>query len=74
MMNGPNTPQLQVDADDAGVSPQEMHRIYAAVIPAGRIGRPADIAAACVLLASPAAAAHAGQVVNPNGREIRCSL
>jgi NAD(P)-dependent dehydrogenase (short-subunit alcohol dehydrogenase family) len=51
-----------------------MHRIYAAAIPAGRIGRPAEIAAACVLLASPAAAACAGHVVNPNDREIRCSL
>lgn len=69
-----DTPQLQVDADDAGVSLEEMHRIYAESIPAGRIGRPADIAAACVLLAGPAAPAYVGQVVNPNGGEIRCSL
>ncbi len=40
-----DTPQLQVDADDAGVSLQEMHAIYAKGIPVGRIGTPDDIAA-----------------------------
>lgn len=69
-----DTPQLQVDADDAGVSLKEMHQIYAKGIPAGRIGTPDDIAAACVLLAGPCAASYAGQVVNPNGGEIRCSM
>ncbi len=69
-----DTPQLQVDADDAGITLTEMRSRYAATIPAGRIGKPADIAAACVLLAGPAGPAYAGQVVNPNGGEIRCSI
>lgn len=69
-----DTPQLQVDADDAGVSLQEMHAIYAKGIPAGRIGTPDDIARAVVFLSTDAASAYAGQTIHPNGGEIRCSM
>jgi NAD(P)-dependent dehydrogenase (short-subunit alcohol dehydrogenase family) len=69
-----DTPQLQVDADDAGVSLQEMHAIYAKGIPAGRIGTPADVAGAVVFLCTEAAAGYVGQTLDPNGGEIRCSM
>ncbi len=69
-----DTPQLQVDADYAGISLEEMHRIYAKGIPAGRIGTPADIAAAVAFLCTDSAAAFVGQTLNPNGGELRCSM
>lgn len=69
-----DTPQLQVDADDAGIPLEEMHRVYAEAIPAGRIGTPADIAGAVVFLCTDAAAAYVGQTLDPNGGEIRCSM
>lgn len=69
-----DTPQLQVDADDAGVSLEEMHRIYAKNIPAGRIGTPDDVARAVVFLSTETARAFAGQTIHPNGGEIRGSM
>jgi 2-hydroxycyclohexanecarboxyl-CoA dehydrogenase len=68
-----DTPQLQVDADDAGVSLEEMHRIYAKGIPAGRIGKPEDVARTVVFVSTETARAFAGQTVHPNGGEIRLS-
>ena len=61
------TPQLQVDADAAGISYEEMVAVYAAAAPLGRIGRPADIAATAAFLVSEPAGALVGQVVSPNG-------
>ena len=69
-----DTPQLQVDADDAGVTLEEMHRIYAKNIPAGRIGTPDDVARTVVFLATETARAYAGQTLHPNGGEIRGSM
>jgi NAD(P)-dependent dehydrogenase (short-subunit alcohol dehydrogenase family) len=69
-----DTPQLQVDADDAGVSLEEMHRIYAKNIPAGRIGTPDDVARAVVFLSTETARAYVGQTFHPNGGEIRGSM
>jgi NAD(P)-dependent dehydrogenase (short-subunit alcohol dehydrogenase family) len=69
-----DTPQLQVDADDAGVPLEEMHKIYAKGIPAGRIGTPADVAGNVVFLCTDAAAGYVGQTLHPNGGEIRCSM
>lgn len=69
-----DTPQLQVDADDAGVSLQEMHRIYAKNIPAGRIGTPDDVARTVVFLSTETARAYVGQTFHPNGGEIRGSM
>lgn len=69
-----DTPQLQVDADDAGVTLQEMHAIYAKNIPAGRIGTPDDVARTVVFLSTETAGAYVGQTLHPNGGEIRCSM
>ena len=61
------TPQLQVDADAAGLPYEEMVAVYAKDVPLGRIGRPADIAAVAAFLCSEPAGALVGQVISPNG-------
>lgn len=69
-----DTPQLEVDARDAGLPLEEMHKIYAKGIPAGRIGRADEVAATISFLATRTAAAYVGQTLHPNGGEIRCSM
>jgi NAD(P)-dependent dehydrogenase (short-subunit alcohol dehydrogenase family) len=69
-----DTPQLQVDADDAGVTLEEMHALYAKNIPAGRIGTPDDIARTVVFLSTEVARAYVGQTIQPNGGEVRASM
>ncbi len=66
-----DTPQLQVDADAAGVTLAAMHEEYAATIPLGRIGAPEDIAAAVAFLADFRMEALVGQVVSVNGGSTR---
>jgi 2-hydroxycyclohexanecarboxyl-CoA dehydrogenase len=62
-----DTPQLDVDARDAGVSPEEIRRRYAAESPLRRIGRPQEMAALVAFLASDGAGAIVGQILQPNG-------
>jgi NAD(P)-dependent dehydrogenase (short-subunit alcohol dehydrogenase family) len=69
-----DTPQLEVDAADAGVPLPEMHARYAADIPAGRIGRPDEIASAVALLARTDVGAFAGQTIQINGGSTRCRV
>ncbi len=66
-----DTPQLDVDAADAGVSPSEIRRRYAAGSPMGRIGRPEEIAALAAFLCSDGAGAFVGQILQPNGATTR---
>jgi NAD(P)-dependent dehydrogenase (short-subunit alcohol dehydrogenase family) len=66
-----DTPQLQVDADDAGVSIVEIRERAAAQIPLGRIATPEEIAAVAAFLASPGAGSLVGQVLQPNGGTTR---
>jgi NAD(P)-dependent dehydrogenase (short-subunit alcohol dehydrogenase family) len=66
-----DTPQLQVDADDAGISLAEMIERYAADVPLGRVGRPEDIAEVVAFLCGEAAIALVGQVLQPNGGTTR---
>jgi NAD(P)-dependent dehydrogenase (short-subunit alcohol dehydrogenase family) len=66
-----DTPQLENDARDAGVSAEEIRARYAADTPLGRIGRPEDIAATVAFLAREGSAALVGQVVQPNGGTTR---
>jgi NAD(P)-dependent dehydrogenase (short-subunit alcohol dehydrogenase family) len=66
-----DTPQLENDARDAGVSAEEIKARYAAETPLGRIGRPEDIAATVAFLAREGAAALVGQIVQPNGGTTR---
>lgn len=66
-----DTPQLQVDADAAGIALTAMQARYAESIPLGRIGQPDEIAAAVELLADFAVAAIVGQVIACNGGSTR---
>jgi NAD(P)-dependent dehydrogenase (short-subunit alcohol dehydrogenase family) len=66
-----DTPQLQVDADDAGISLAEMIERYAADVPLGRVGSPEDIAEVVAFLCGEAAIALVGQVLQPNGGTTR---
>ncbi|WP_123029290.1 SDR family NAD(P)-dependent oxidoreductase [Mycolicibacterium stellerae] len=67
-----DTPQLEVDADDAGITLAEMHGKYARAIPVGHIGKPDDIAAAVSLLARDDMGAFVGQTIQINGGTTRC--
>jgi 2-hydroxycyclohexanecarboxyl-CoA dehydrogenase len=66
-----DTPQLENDARDAGVSAEEIRARYAAETPLGRIGRAEDIAATVAFLARNGSAALVGQIVQPNGGTTR---
>jgi NAD(P)-dependent dehydrogenase (short-subunit alcohol dehydrogenase family) len=66
-----DTPQLENDARDAGVTEEEIKDRYAAETPLGHIGRPEDIAATVAFLARNGSAALVGQVVQPNGGTTR---
>lgn len=67
-----DTPQLQVDADNAKVSLSDMHEEYSRGIPIGRIGRPDEIASAVALLARAELGAFVGQTIQVNGGTTRC--
>jgi len=69
-----DTPQLQVDADDAGVSLDQIKAEYAKGIPAGRIGTPDDVAKTVVFLSTEAARAYVGQTLHPDGGEVRSEM
>jgi NAD(P)-dependent dehydrogenase (short-subunit alcohol dehydrogenase family) len=66
-----DTPQLEVDAAAEGVTREEMVARYGAEIPLGRVGRPAEIAAAVAMLTDPRMASLVGQVVQVNGGSTR---
>ncbi len=66
-----DTPQLQVDADAAGMPLSDMHAVYAEGIPLGRIGQPIEIAATIAMLADFRLRSLVGQTIQINGGEIR---
>ena len=66
-----DTPQLQVDADAAGVELDAIHGHYASSIPLGRIGFPDEVAAAVELLSDFDVEAIVGQVISCNGGSTR---
>lgn len=67
-----DTPQLAVDAADAGTSLDAIRGRYARALPVGRIGRPEEVADAVALLVDPAVGALVGQVIQVNGGSTRC--
>ena len=67
-----DTDGLIADAQDAGVSLEEMKRQYAGHIPLGRLGQPREIAALVSFLATDAAETLTGQVLAPNGGTTCC--
>jgi NAD(P)-dependent dehydrogenase (short-subunit alcohol dehydrogenase family) len=62
-----DTPQLQVDADDAGLPLAGMLETYRSQVPLGRVGRPAEIAEVIAHLVSESAATITGQIISVNG-------
>jgi NAD(P)-dependent dehydrogenase (short-subunit alcohol dehydrogenase family) len=61
-----DTPQLEVDARDAGLTLDEIRARYAREAPLRRIGTPAEVAASVAFLVSADAANYTGQVLHPN--------
>jgi NAD(P)-dependent dehydrogenase (short-subunit alcohol dehydrogenase family) len=66
-----DTPQLEVDASAAGVSREDIVEQYAASMPMGRVGQPAEVAAAVAHLVDPQISSLVGQVVQVNGGTTR---
>ncbi len=66
-----DTPQLQVDADAAGIALADVQQRYADAIPLGRIGSVDEIAAAVEFLAGFDMSAVVGQVISCNGGATR---
>lgn len=62
-----DTEQLRVDADDAGISLEEMRAQYRALVPTGQIASVDDIAGAVSFLAGDGASAFVGQILQPAG-------
>lgn len=62
-----DTEQLRVDADDAGISLEDMREQYRALIPTHQLASAEDIAGAVAFLASPGASAMVGQILQPAG-------
>ena len=62
-----DSPQIEVDAVDAGVTLDELRARYAKITPLGRIGRSEEIAGLAAFLAGPDSDGYAGQILQPNG-------
>jgi NAD(P)-dependent dehydrogenase (short-subunit alcohol dehydrogenase family) len=62
-----DTPQLQVDADDLGITLEQMKATYAEQIPTRRLQTPDEIAATVAFLAGPDSGGVVGQILQPNG-------
>ncbi|HEY6278277.1 MAG TPA: SDR family oxidoreductase [Streptosporangiaceae bacterium] len=62
-----DTEQLRVDADDAGLTLDQMRERYRELIPVRQLASVEDIAAAVAFLAGPGSGAVIGQVLQPNG-------
>jgi 2-hydroxycyclohexanecarboxyl-CoA dehydrogenase len=62
-----DTEQLRVDADDAGISLDEMRQQYRELVPVRQLASAGDIAAAVSFLAGPGSSALVGQVLQPSG-------
>jgi NAD(P)-dependent dehydrogenase (short-subunit alcohol dehydrogenase family) len=62
-----DTPQLQVDADDLGITLDEMRAQYAELIPTRRLQTADEVAGAVSFLAGPASGGVIGQILQPNG-------
>jgi NAD(P)-dependent dehydrogenase (short-subunit alcohol dehydrogenase family) len=68
-----DTPQLQIDAADLGMSLDEVKAMYAKDIPMGRIGDPGEVAATIAFLAAEGGPVFSGQHLQINGGQSRCS-
>lgn len=62
-----DSPQIEVDAADAGMTLDALREMYASRTALKRVGQPIEIASLTSFLLGPGAAAYAGQVLQPNG-------
>jgi 2-hydroxycyclohexanecarboxyl-CoA dehydrogenase len=62
-----DTEQLLVDAQDAGITLEEMRQRYRDLVPVGELATTGDIAAAISFLAGPGSTGFVGQVLQPTG-------
>ena len=62
-----DTEQLRVDADDLGISLDNMRDRYRALVPIHQLASPEQIAATVAFLAGPGSTALVGQVLQPSG-------
>jgi 2-hydroxycyclohexanecarboxyl-CoA dehydrogenase len=62
-----DTEQLRVDADDAGITLDEMRQRYRELIPVRQLASADDIAGAVAFLSGPGSSAVIGQVLQPSG-------
>jgi NAD(P)-dependent dehydrogenase (short-subunit alcohol dehydrogenase family) len=62
-----DTDQLRVDADDLGISLDDMREQYRELIPIHQLASPEQIAATVAYLAGPGSTALVGQVLQPSG-------
>lgn len=62
-----DTDQLLVDAEDAGITLEEMRQRYRELVPVGELATTEDIAAAISFLAGPGSTGFVGQVLQPTG-------
>lgn len=62
-----DTEQLRVDADDAGITLDEMRQRYRELVPVRELASADDIAAAVAFLAGPGSSAVVGQILQPSG-------
>ena len=62
-----DTEQLRVDADDLGISLDDMRNRYRALVPIHQLASPEQIAATVAFLAGPGSTALVGQVLQPSG-------
>jgi 2-hydroxycyclohexanecarboxyl-CoA dehydrogenase len=62
-----DTDQLRVDADDLGISLEDMREQYRGLIPIHQLASPEQIAATVAFLAGPGSTALVGQVLQPSG-------
>jgi NAD(P)-dependent dehydrogenase (short-subunit alcohol dehydrogenase family) len=62
-----DTDQLRVDADDLGISLDDMREQYRELIPIHQLASPEQIAATVAFLAGPGSTALVGQVLQPSG-------
>jgi NAD(P)-dependent dehydrogenase (short-subunit alcohol dehydrogenase family) len=69
-----DTPQLEVDARDAGVPVEEIRTRYAARVPLGRIATPDEIAAAVSFLTDARLPTLLGQILHVNGGTTRTRI
>lgn len=66
-----DTPQLNVDAEDLGISLEEVHAMYAADIPMGRIGKPEEIAEMALFMSTNVGKCMSGRYIQVTGGNYR---